>query len=384
MLSACTLIKPLTTIETDDYEEVDLTFIDMDALSPEEINALMAKKKKAEIMKEKKRKRKENPEEFQKDQEEEKRKSKNKVLTSTEGILCIFGNYDTPITAFVDVVKKQSQVIRVPNNFSPFNHTRVHKLMDGTRLLFSDHQENHQTKMEFIHFDPHLWTFSSIPARVKRVYGSAIVQLEMESMYLVGGWRESSDSLMSNNMEVYDFATQKWRLLASMRLTRQKYTCFAWHKWIYVVGGINKDTEIESSIERYCPIANDWEILSIKFTTKICQGLPIPRMKDILVLGGFTKAAMLDTVYALTFLEELPPKCAFINNNPILKLTYKPEFIDLGIIQLLSYREVDSRSMPTRRVIRTIDVQTCVIGPEIEVDIAAQLDGLGIAPESFG
>lgn len=384
MLTASVLIKPLTIIESEDYEDVDLTLIDTNSLSPEEINKLMEKKRKAEMMKEKERKKKENPEQFEKEEEQHKKASANNVIKSVDGKLFVFGNYLMPMTAYIDVDKRQAQVIRVPNHFRPFDHTKVHRLSDGKCLLFNIHPDNLQEKSSPIHFDPFSWTFTRLPDRIKRVHGSSIVQLEPDCMYFVGGLRNSSSLLASNHLEVFSFKTNKWRLLASMKKTRQKFTCFAWNKWIYAVGGINNDSQVEDSIERYCPIQNEWEILAMKFTTRICQGLAIPRMKDILVLGGFNKTAMLDTVYTLTFLEELPPNCAFLKNNPLLKLMYQPEYIDLGSLQVVSYMEVDLHSVPVKRILRKIDTQTCEIGAELEIDVAAQLAGLKIAGESFG
>jgi hypothetical protein len=384
MLTVSSSLRPFHEVEDETYEEVDLSLIDMDSLSPDEITQLMEKKKKADMMKERQRKRREDPEANEKQEALLKGHVKKMILMSTEGLLFVFGDAATPFTGYIDIKNLKAFPMRVPNNFRLFSNIKVQRLLDKTCLLFEETPQKGFPKDEIIHFDPHFWTFNVLPARGKAIYDSTIIQLSGEVVYFIGGKRKTDCPLLSNHVESFTFADQKWKLHASMLKTRLKFSCYSWNKAIYVIGGANTDNDIENSIERFDPLSNSWEILNLKFTTAIYGGFPIVRKNDVLILGGLNKTMVLDTVYSVCVLKDIPPRISFVKNLPILKSLYNVDFIDLGFKAVVVYTEGDSRTGPGRRVARYIDLDSIELGPELEIDVAAQLARLGVCSRAFG
>jgi hypothetical protein len=384
MLTVSTLIKPFSQAEDETYEEVDLSLIDTNSMTPEEISQLMAKKRKADMMKERDLKRKENLEEANKQAALQKEGAKTEILKSKDGIIYVFGNETIPFTGYIDTIKKEYIPIRVPNQFKPYSDLKIHRLLDKTCLLLEETTKDRFPREDIIHFDPRYWTFEPLPRRTKRVFDSELVQLGEDKLYLVGGRRRTATPLLSNHVEVYSFADGRWRVLASMLKSRLKFACYAWEKAIYAVGGANTDNELESSIERYDVNANVWELLEFKFTTAVYNGLPVVRKNDVLILGGLTKTTPLDTVYSVCVLHDVPPRCSFVKNLPILKSVTDARVIDLGTAYVLVYTERGREIGAGRRVARYLDLDTVDIGPELEVDVAAQLARLGVDARAFG
>ena len=115
-----------------------------------------------------------------------------------------------------------------------------------------------------------------------------------DSIYVLGGF---SGKEWLNTVEVYVPADgerpSQWVKWASMKHRRHYLAACSLAEWyIYVFGGFfgGSDSEINESIEWYCPWENVWSLLTIRLKNPLwaCVAVPFDD-NNIVIIGGKNK-----------------------------------------------------------------------------------------------
>jgi hypothetical protein len=348
-------------------EEIDLQMIDLDSLSPAEMEKVMEMKMKADRMKEREKLMRENPEEFEK---EAKRELENvqPVLKDVEDTIIGFGDAFLPVIFTFNLKTKTSSIKELPNTLRLKQGFLTHRLSTGDILLYQGEEKGSVAFDSLEIFSPKFWKSFTAPQRIKRVKDSTIVELkgdEKQLVYFIGGLKVSENFLVSNVCEVYDMRKKTWEVIASLKITRLGFTAFANDGDLFVIGGINNQGTIEDTIEKYDPVQNEWNIIEMRYVSTLYKGLAFPKKLEVLILGGMTKNHRLDHVYILRFFKQKKQDtCTFLKNVEYFKTCVQPRFHILGDKVWIESEEQEGK----QKVWRAFDPETAQVGGKLDLD----------------
>jgi len=301
-----------TTLEPfdddEELEEVDLDQFDLENMSEEAVQAIMEKKKRMNLLKEKRQKILDSI-----NQAGDATGRQKVKLADPSSHLILIGNQRFPFIAAFDLDKSYLAFHPVPTGFEVSATLSSRRLLQHKLLLWR--QESPQSRLLTYHlFDLSLWRFSRLPQRTKRVFDSEVAQVDERGFYLVGGFRDAPGRLASNCIEYFEFSSQKWTTCSQMLVTRQLFSLFAHQGQLFLLGGINNDGEVESSLESYNPGSNSCSPAALKFISRIHDAASLCLDGQVLVFGGKPKPdKRTDAVYRL---DPSTGGCRFLANIP--------------------------------------------------------------------
>lgn len=114
----------------------------------------------------------------------------------------------------------------------------------------------------------------------------AVAVVVKDQIYVIGGYSVKNDhsQVLSVN-ERYDPQTDSWKALAPMSRPRSGAAAAVIDNKIYVIGGVDKDTNFTSLVERYDPETNAWKTVA---PMSAPRGVPAAAVLDgkIYCVGG--------------------------------------------------------------------------------------------------
>jgi hypothetical protein len=358
-------------------EEVDLEMIDLDSLSPAELEKVMEMKMKADRMKEREKRMKENPEEFEKEAKKEL-EHVEPVIKDLDDTVIGFGDAFLPVIFTFNLKTKKSEIKELPNNLRLKQGFSTHRLSTGDILLYQGEKDGTPAFDSLEIFGPKFWKSFTAPPRIKRVKDSTIVELkgdDKQLVYFIGGLKVSENFLVSNACEVYDMRKQTWEVIASLKVTRLGFTAFSNDGDLFVMGGINNQGTIEDTIEKYDPVLNEWNLLEMRYISPLYKGLAFSRKLEVLILGGMTKNHRLDQVYILRFFKQKKQDtCSFLKNVEYFKTCVQPRFHILGEKAWVEAEEQEGKL----GVWRAFDPETALVGEKLEMDFEGFFKHFGL------
>ncbi|MBD3419465.1 MAG: hypothetical protein GF398_05035 [Chitinivibrionales bacterium] len=130
----------------------------------------------------------------------------------------------------------------------------------------------------------------------RRFLASAVLD---KKLYAIGGEKDKSygsgwPPLVLNTVERFDIVTGKWDSVAAMNYARADFAADTLNGTIYVIGGQDYRREI-TSIERYDPISDSWEIDSVELPGARIGHTVTALDNKLYIIGGIVP----DTVYGL-------------------------------------------------------------------------------------
>lgn len=101
-------------------------------------------------------------------------------------------------------------------------------------------------------------TLTDLPAMI---LDFGLVHLPPHSVYIIGGMDPITFEAKAK-VYVYDIVENKWKVdFPSINIARKSCACFYDGKTIYVAGGATAELDQLSSVERYCPQTNSWQLV---------------------------------------------------------------------------------------------------------------------------
>ena len=146
-------------------------------------------------------------------------------------------------------------------------------------------------------YNPRTGMWEDIPPMSKKRHGCAAAVVN-EHIYIIGGCgavRDGREDALPLTV-VYDVRNSKWSTVpASMSTPRSHMSATAIEEKIYVVGGLDDDCVVLSSVECYDTRTKGWTSI-LSMTTKRCSCATAAVGRHLYVFGGFSGISQLSSV----------------------------------------------------------------------------------------
>ncbi|XP_027709860.1 kelch-like protein 38 [Vombatus ursinus] len=129
-------------------------------------------------------------------------------------------------------------------------------------ILLGGRKDNQQTTREVLLYHEKTGQWRCLAKLPARLYKSSAVTLH-SSAYVLGGMSVGvGKQQVSHNVYIFSLKLNQWRLGEPMLVARYSHRSTAYKNYIFSIGGIGKNQEIMSSMERYDSIYDVWEIMA--------------------------------------------------------------------------------------------------------------------------
>jgi non-specific serine/threonine protein kinase len=144
-------------------------------------------------------------------------------------------------------------------------------------------------------FDGNIWSTVTHLPTPRREPAAAILQ---NKIVIAGGFNGRNDSEVegySAVVEAYDWKSNQWQRLASLRHPRRGLTMVNVGERLYAIGGYTLEDGFIDAVERYDPLTNTWESLAWKIAPRTWSASVVVD-DSILIIGGYSRNGFLNLV----------------------------------------------------------------------------------------
>ena len=127
---------------------------------------------------------------------------------------------------------------------------------------------------------------SKLPKMNFRKYFSKLAVYNGRLISIGGRGYGNIDQAIISYCEEYNFLEKKWQHFPDLLVKRSNFDLMCVDDSMFVIGGIDDDSQLVSDIEKFNPIMNRWEVLGLRLTPGLTGHLSFIKGNNILVLGG--------------------------------------------------------------------------------------------------
>jgi len=236
---------------------------------------------------------------------------------------------------FVDIKSKKFQQLVVPPNVALYNFSAGLMINDDQIAIVGGVTHS----MRRISPSFNIYSIKSHSFKQMSPMLTARFNITMSCihnrLYAIGGRSfGASDEAIKATCEVFSFATNSWKAIASLNTPRSGCKSFVYRSRIYVIGGNNYEHK-GNSIEFYEPQNDTWTLLEVKLPFDYFNfGIFLGGNDEILVMGGAFCKGYLKNIHAINLKKQtIINRGSFIAKRANFKYFYdqkKDELFVLG------------------------------------------------------
>ena len=144
----------------------------------------------------------------------------------------------------IDIYDKHTKTFQTVNTLNEIRSEFGICAIKGNILISGGYKVSLLQKSCFL-YKPSSNTFKPIASMNVERRGHALVNMNDKFVYSIGGWNKHDDYL--NSVEKYNPETDVWTIVdQKLNIARDDHQAVAYKHYIYVIGGINKNSVVDS------------------------------------------------------------------------------------------------------------------------------------------
>lgn len=200
----------------------------------------------------------------------------------------MFTDNDRPIFRY-NVLSNSFEILEIDSPLASlvFNYScAVQRSPNSILIMGGLNKYSDAISSAFMSFNPLDKTLSELPPMLRPRYSFCSVLLDGK-LYVLGGRTYGGDQeAIYRNSELFDFQTNTWTEIASMKERRCSFQAFVFKDEIWVLGGYTDVDTRSTIIEKYNPKTNKWTILPFRLQIGCESGHVISIEENKVILFG--------------------------------------------------------------------------------------------------
>ena len=159
------------------------------------------------------------------------------------------------------------------------------KYDDSSFIIAGGDDDYYTTRTSFV-YDFTTDDFKPVGNLNTRRHGHALVNC-MDRIYAIGGANNDANDGSLKTIEVFDKTTESWKETKSKLVIPRFYHCAVAHeRFIFVVGGMQRDYLITNSIEKFDTSTGRVEVIKAKLRVPRCHFALAKLEESVIIIGG--------------------------------------------------------------------------------------------------